>query len=337
MKILHAVEDIRNAVSEVLGDPASARYAIVAFVGCDPLRWIPHPKGLQVYCWPRAGGTNPDGIDALINAGATVHFKESLHSKVYHCESTGTVIGSANLSDNALGTGRLTETAIQLPAGAFRLDEQMKGLDGSVASDAAEFLPLMDKLRREHVAYYQRNPEVQKGTKKGTKRSTGKGGLTFGQWALLGENSRAPWQLGLWFGSHEPPQDVLEEFKETGGINFVNWRAHHDKKHLEIGVATLDCEYQTNTWGIRTRGIQWWFPQAYKASNEPEWQEMPHVWYTSVNVPSAVSVPFDSSEPRFLEALANAVSEFGEESGNLKGRVKGKFLKLLIAKYLELP
>lgn len=121
MKVLHAVNDIRNAVSEVLGDVASARYAIVAFVGRDPLRWITEPRGLQVYCWPRAGGTNPDGIDALVNAGATVHFKESLHSKVYHSDTRGTVLGSANLSDNALGTGRLTETVIYLPPGAFSL------------------------------------------------------------------------------------------------------------------------------------------------------------------------------------------------------------------------
>jgi hypothetical protein len=316
MKMLYTVEDIRNAVNDVLSDAKSTRFAIVAFVGRDPLRWLPTPKDLQVYCWPRAGGTNPDGIDALVNAGVTVHFKESLHSKVYHCESRGTVLGSANLSENALGTGRLIETAIRLPPGVFSVSQQMELLGGSVASGSQAFNDMMEKLRIEHVAYYQRNPDK----KKSTRRRYGNGLITFGEWAELNENNRAPWQLGLWSGQYDPPQDVVEEFQEAGGKQFSNWRAH-------------DCRYLTKTWGIQKKGAFWWYPEVYSPTKDTRWAENSNVWFANINVPSGVSVPFDCKEGRFLNALDEAIKEYADETEYLEGRVKGKFLRLLLDKY----
>lgn len=82
MKVWHTTSDIRAAVNHVLDLPGTSRYAIVAFIGRQPLRLLSDPKGLQVYCWPLAGGTHPEGIDALIIAGAKVFFVQHLHAKV---------------------------------------------------------------------------------------------------------------------------------------------------------------------------------------------------------------------------------------------------------------
>lgn len=327
MKVLHTTQEIRNAVRDVLDDASSNRYAFVAFVGADPLRWLPDPQGLQVFCWPRAGGTNPEGIDALVNAGAVVHFKESLHSKVYHSDARGTVIGSANLSDNALGSGRLTETAIKLPAGIFSLDEQLKLLEGATASDSPDFTAMMEKLRREHVAYYQRNPEFLTG------EHAPKLKLTFGQWADLNKKNRSPWQLGLWSEQANPPQDVLEDFQAIGGIQFSTWRAHSNEKNIEVHVATLECQFRADGRGIMKKNAEWWFPEFQRLSTDAHWTEMPHVWFARNNVPNGVTEPFDCTEQRFLDALDRIVRQCSEKIDDIKGPIGGEFLELLIEEY----
>jgi len=327
MKVLHTTEEIRNAVRDVLGDASSNRYAFVAFVGADPLRWLPNPQGLQVFCWPRAGGTNPDGIDALVNAGAIVHFKDSLHSKVYHSDTRGTVIGSANLSDNAMGSGRLTETAIKLPAGIFSLDEQLKLLNAATASGSPAFTAMMEKLRREHVAYYQRNPEFFAG------KQAPKLKLTFGQWANLNKKNRSPWQLGLWSEQADPPQDVLEDFQATGGNQFSTWRAHSNKKNIEVHVATLECQFRADGRGIMKKNAEWWFPEAQRLSTDACWTYMPHVWFARSNIPNGVTEPFDCTERLFLDALDRVVRKFAEKIDDIEGPIGGEFLELLIEEY----
>lgn len=327
MNVLYRVEELREAVMDVLGDASSNRYAIVAFVGRHPLRWLRNPKGLQVFCWPRAGGTNPEGIDALVNAGVTVHFKESLHSKVYHSDSRGTVIGSANLSDNALGSGRLTETAVKLPPGAFSIDEQLTLLEGAVRSGTRAFNGMLDTLRREHVAYYQRNPGQFAGSAAPEEL------LTFRQWAERDDHVRSPWQLGLWSGSDGPPQDAVDQFQRTANTPFSNWRAHHSESNIEVGVATLDCQYFADKRGRRKQGALWWFPEAAHLSGDPAWEERPHLWFAKVDVPAGVSVPFDCSEPRFLNALDRVIAKFPDEIDELEGPVSPEFVELLLAEY----
>ena len=113
MEILLTSAAIAERIRYVMDAPLGQRYVIVGFIGSRPLQWIARPEGVQVFCWPLAGGTNPDGIDSLIEAKSKVWFVEKLHAKVYH-SNRGTVVGSANLSSNALD-GALTETAVSLP------------------------------------------------------------------------------------------------------------------------------------------------------------------------------------------------------------------------------
>jgi hypothetical protein len=66
---------------------------------------VHEPKGLIVYCWPNVAATNPDGVKDLISKGASVYFVERLHMKLFWSESGGAVVGSCNLTQNALGGG----------------------------------------------------------------------------------------------------------------------------------------------------------------------------------------------------------------------------------------
>lgn len=103
--ILYQTDDIRKKIQSVLAVKNNRRYAIVAFVGRDALDFVKNPVGLTVYCWPNVAATHPDGVEHLISRGATVYFVERLHVKLYWSENGGAVLGSCNLTQNALGGG----------------------------------------------------------------------------------------------------------------------------------------------------------------------------------------------------------------------------------------
>jgi hypothetical protein len=139
MEILLTAGAIAERVRYVLEAPEGERYAIVAFIGARPLTCVKKPRNLHIYCWPSAGGTHPDGVDSLVKEGANVAFVECLHSKVYHSER-GTVVGSANLSSNALG-GTLTERAVYLPRAPSRSRSSCPGSPGDCANHAPRNSP----------------------------------------------------------------------------------------------------------------------------------------------------------------------------------------------------
>lgn len=90
------------------------KYAVVAFVGKNAVDYLPNFKNTTVVCWPKAGGTNPEGIRNLINSGVAVKFCDSLHSKIFWCKSKGLIVSSSNLSDNALGDNGLIEFGVRI-------------------------------------------------------------------------------------------------------------------------------------------------------------------------------------------------------------------------------
>lgn len=105
--------DIRDSLSDLFSS-IERKYAVVAFVGKNAIDYLPNFKNTTVVCWPKAGGTNPEGIRKLINSGVTVKFCDHLHSKIFWCESKGIIVSSSNLSDNALGDSGLIEFAVRI-------------------------------------------------------------------------------------------------------------------------------------------------------------------------------------------------------------------------------
>lgn len=117
---------------KALFETAERKVAIVGFVGGNATEYIPNFENLEIYCWPLPHATNPDGIIALTEMGANVYFKEKLHAKIYWAEGRGIIIGSANLSDNALGENGLQEFAVYIRDKNFNIDDVIKKfkLDG---------------------------------------------------------------------------------------------------------------------------------------------------------------------------------------------------------------
>ena len=59
-------------------------------------------RNIRIICNLRIGGTNPDEIKKLINAGVPVRHSDRLHAKVYILDGF-VIVGSANVSSNGLG------------------------------------------------------------------------------------------------------------------------------------------------------------------------------------------------------------------------------------------
>jgi phosphatidylserine/phosphatidylglycerophosphate/cardiolipin synthase-like enzyme len=128
MKILTKAAEIRASIRQILQDQSQERIVAVAYVAAGALSYLPSVKGLKLYCWPQAGGTSPQVIQALVNAGADVVFVEYLHAKVYWSPK-GLLLGSANLSSSALGGVGLHEVVVQLPSGAMDVRAFVSGAD----------------------------------------------------------------------------------------------------------------------------------------------------------------------------------------------------------------
>lgn len=338
MKSLHTAQAIRTHIREVLSDTDHERNALVAFIGPNPLKWITRPKGLNIYCWPLAGATHPVGIDRLRKQGAKVTFVEELHAKVYH-SSRGTVIGSANLSANAL-QGKLLETAIWLPPGAFSWKSQMAEVRKRkfYAADTQAFNDRLERLRREHVAFSQRNPRST------NLEATDAGDIvetetteapSFSEW--LRTPGRSSWQLGGWSFLDSEPTDSLQAFEEEVGTKPKQYIGTQSRTGLALRVATLAFRY-TPANGAAKNSLLWWFPEKMKKSADAEWAEHPYVWMASENIPSGCAAPFDIKETRFRNALDKTVREIGyERVERMRGPVNERFLGILANFYADAP
>jgi len=81
-----------------------------------------------------------------------VFFADALHMKVYWSENKGTVITSANLSTNALGSGNLKEVGVLLEPGELDIDRLIQSLKLRPVTESA-----LRKLDRLHKLYVVRN------------------------------------------------------------------------------------------------------------------------------------------------------------------------------------
>lgn len=151
-KILYTSSDIRKTIIDILGKSKGRRVVITAFVGDGAEAYLPNPKGIELVCWLKAGGTNPEAIRKLIKNGVKVYFAEALHMKVYWTEDCGVVISSANLSTNALGSGNLREIGVLLPSAHFDIKKVIQRIKPKKVTKKE-----LDQLETAHRAYYKIN------------------------------------------------------------------------------------------------------------------------------------------------------------------------------------
>ena len=201
-KLLYTSGDVRKSVIELFDDSTRHRVAVTAFVGSGAEAYLPNPKGLQLYCWPKAGGTDPDVLRKLIKRGAEVFFVDGLHMKVYWSEDKGAVVTSANLSTNALGSGNLKEIGVFLEPKEIDIDRIIQSL--KIRSVSSKELKKLDLHHKQYVA-----------------RNRGEGRRGFRMRSYLEwykEPSRPEWKLGVVEGTVELASDAKAKSKNRYGV-----------------------------------------------------------------------------------------------------------------------
>lgn len=292
-KILYNSFEVRRAVVEMFRSSRGRRVAISAFVGEGAEAYLPKPKGLQLICWPKAGGTNPNVLRKLIKRGVDVFFADGLHMKLYWSDDNGAIITSANLSTNALGSGNLKEI------GAF-LESQEVDID------------LLIQLLKIRPASFEELKRLDSSHKRYVVRNRGEGRIashagSFDEWYEL--PFRPKWKLGWIEGSVELSSNAKAISESEYGV-----------PHPENWISCRSGEYQRFDW-ILTFTLErfptefgWMFTDyvaKVSKSDKVFDKECPYqavqVWpKRSYPVP-----PFSVRGKQFQRAFSKAVSKFG--------------------------
>lgn len=154
MNYLSSSQDIKSRLHQVFAGPGQ-KWAVVAFVGYGALDQLPEGiENLSIICWPKPGATHPDGIRRLLKVGVRVYFCNNLHTKLYWAEGGGVIIGSANLSRNALANSGQHEFAVFIEDISFDIDTVLAALSYREVTD--ESLAALDTA---YVAASQKDPD----------------------------------------------------------------------------------------------------------------------------------------------------------------------------------
>lgn len=197
MEILLGSEKILNKLQVLFRERKELvrRVACVAYIGKDVLDFIPDPKGVEIYCWPQPGATSAQGVMNLIKAGAIVKFVDKLHSKIFWTEDSGGIIGSANLSSNALGEGNLIEAGVFLKEFSKQeLDDFLKTFVSRDVTDTE-----LRKLYKEDCRFYQNYKSKKKKVQYPEK--------SFLEWYDQDQGKVFDWYLGYWSEYGKPARE----------------------------------------------------------------------------------------------------------------------------------
>lgn len=217
-RVLYTSADVRRTIIDIFRASKGRRVAITAFVGSGAEAYLPKPEGMELVCWPAAGGTNPIAIRQLIKRGVQVEFADKLHMKVYWTEDKGAVVTSANLSTNALGSGNLQEIGVLLPSEYVDIDRILQSIKRRLVSKK-ELLEL-DKVHHD----YQTRNRVTRGKSSG---------LSFPEWYRL--PLRPVWKVGYWDADGDFSRTAKRISKEEYGLarpyDFIACAANTYKKN----------------------------------------------------------------------------------------------------------
>lgn len=181
------------------------RIIVVAYVGKDYKKYIPYPKGVKIYCWPQAGGTNPYAVRQLIDDGAEVKFVDKLHTKLFWVEGIGAVITSANLTNNALSSGGLTEFGIFVDSNEININRVLRELTAKEPTEND-----LDKLEVEHRLYQRSRPKLPHFPRRGS-----------GIPVKMSYNSK--WKFGWWDEYGSLPKKIRKYVRKEYDTRVADW------------------------------------------------------------------------------------------------------------------
>lgn len=242
MRYLRNSSEIKNEL-QTLFSGNGRKCAVVAFVGYNAVEHLPTDVSeLSVICWPKAGGTHPDGIRRLIDKEIAVYFCKRLHQKIYWREHTGLVVGSANLSDNALGEDGLHEFAVYCDDKHFDIDPVLSALQYEAVTTEA-----LARLDIEHAANARNAPASP---------HSGSTGLLPTFVSTLKTRHRKPWKLVTWTHYRPNSEHIKETVNAQYGAN--DWANDNDVTSGAFEKGDFVLQIRTNDDGIIERANAQW-------------------------------------------------------------------------------
>lgn len=232
-EVLYNSAKIREKISYLFDKPEGAgrRVVLVAYIGKDYAQYLRSPKGIEIICSPTAGATSVAAIDGLQKAGAWVRFSDELHMKVYWSETRGSVITSANLSDNALGIKGLKEAGVWLEASTLDIDDLVREAQPYEVKETR-----LDRLRRDEERYKRAMAKIG--------RREADDGFQFLDWSSLSAVARTPWKIGDYIGEDiiapTAKERLKDEFNQTEEANYLSVKS---QDLLSEGDWILQFEY----------------------------------------------------------------------------------------------
>lgn len=221
-EVLYSSREIRNDIRGLFRVPSPRRVAIVAFVGEGAEAYLPNPSGLELVCWPKAGGTNPRTLRQLIRRGVKVSLARSVHMKVYWSQAAGCIITSANLSTFALGAGNLMEAGARFPPGAVDIEQFLHPLKAKpvTGKDLAD-------LDRKHNRHASQNPSTHTGRAD-----------SFEEWYT--SPYRIAWKIVQWESRKEQDSSALKAAAKAEGLR---------SPHTNLGLERFEQQHlQADDW-----------------------------------------------------------------------------------------
>lgn len=225
MKILYNSSQVCQEIKKLFSSSKSRRVAIVAFIGKDAEAYLPKPHGLELICWPKAGGTDPNVLRKLIKRGVKLFFVNNLHMKIYWTQDCGAIITSANLSSNALGSGDLKEIGVLLNSKDIDINSVIKHLKPRKHTKS-----IFDSLDAAHAKYNAKNPSRRNNFKS----------FTYKDWYNL--KPLRKWKLYL-----------FEEYELEYSSNAINYARSNYNVYPFAGLAFSKNDYDENDWVLKFR------------------------------------------------------------------------------------
>lgn len=292
-KILYTSAEVRKTIIDLFATAKGRRVAITAFVGKGAEAYLPKSAGIELICWPKAGGTNPNALRVLMKKGVVIRFADNLHMKVYWTEDKGAVITSANLSTNALGSGNLRELGIFVPSDTLDIEKIIHTIKPRQVTKKE-----LDQLEIEHRSYHRKNPNI-----------SGKmPDPSFLEWCE--SPMRNTWKIGYW-GETMPVSQAAkmqsyEQYSVSNPNDFIGCKANTYSK----GDWILTFRINRN----KPVDLSWLFvdfiiktDRKDKAYNSEFPYQAVQVW----SISHYSEKPFNIRDQRFRNALSLALQKYG--------------------------
>lgn len=263
------------------------KVAVVAFVGSNAIEYIPNKDNLTIYCWPHPGATSPNAIRQLQQKGVKVFFSDNMHKKIYWAQGRGTIIASANLTDNALSGEVLQESGVYISSDDFDIDKEISNLKNIRFAKHDEIEQLECKARTTERFIPTRKDKV----------------ISFNEFM---EFTNKPQIKILVFSeerSTESTKEIEEKIKAEQKIATVTIINDNDVNHKKVKFFQLgDIALQIKTYNDRNihgntkHSLKWLFVDAITYSKKDK-------SHLVVQTKPNREVPFDINDSKFVIAF----------------------------------